>query len=265
MPIRFTNQDRLLLVIFNLFQCLQEKTRKEVVFHSLFGCGPIFGVQFYKDCLCNLYFCLSLFFWALHFLWYAEQVSIFFKFWISIEFLSIIYKIFICYRLFLPYEVATLVYIDSLISTISASINFVIFYFFNESFRKELMKIVGKPSLISSQVSYSGYQRQSQGLAENTKSIYTVLWLQRWETLSSYTSPCQSQNHSVGCQCVCLVHGLQTWSNNTWEKPTCFKSDLCILSFNCFLWFIGSEILIIWQQIQIYSGVPNKQISLLCK
>ena len=186
----------------------------------------------------------------------------FFKFWISIEFLSIIYKIFICYRLFLPYEVATLVYIDSLISTISASINFVIFYFFNESFRKELMKFVGKPSLISSQVSYSGYQRQSQGLAENTKSIYTVLWLQRWETLSSYTSPCQSQNHSVGCQCVCLVHGLQTWSNNTWEKPTCFKSDLCILSFNCFLWFIGSEKFIIWQK--IYSSVPNKQISLLC-
>ena len=82
---------------------------------------------------------------------------------------------FTCFRLFLPYEVAALVYIDSLITTISASINFVIFYFFNESFRKELMKIIGKPSLISSQVSYSGYLKQTQGLAGKTNSIYTVL------------------------------------------------------------------------------------------
>ena len=82
---------------------------------------------------------------------------------------------FICFRLFLPYEVAALVYIDSLVATISASINFVIFYFLNESFRKELMKFIGKPSLISSQVSYSGYLRQTQGSAGNTKSIYTVL------------------------------------------------------------------------------------------
>ena len=82
---------------------------------------------------------------------------------------------FIFFRLFLPYEVAALVYFDSLVTTISASINFVIFYFFNESFRKELMKIVGKPSLISSQVSYSGYLRQTKGSEQNTKSIYTVL------------------------------------------------------------------------------------------
>ena len=82
---------------------------------------------------------------------------------------------FICFRLFLPYEVAVLVYFDSFITTISASSNFVIFYFFNESFRKELMKVIGKPSLISSQVSYSGYLRQTQGLTGDTKSIYTVL------------------------------------------------------------------------------------------
>ena len=78
---------------------------------------------------------------------------------------------FICFRLFLPYEVAALVYFDSLVTTISASINFVIFYFFNESFRKELMKIVGKPSLISSQVSYSGYLKQTQGPNVSTNSI----------------------------------------------------------------------------------------------
>jgi hypothetical protein len=78
---------------------------------------------------------------------------------------------FICFRLFLPYEVAALVYFDSLVTTISASINFVIFYFFNESFRKELMKIVGKPSLINSQVSYSGYLKQTQGPNVSTNSI----------------------------------------------------------------------------------------------
>ena len=81
---------------------------------------------------------------------------------------------FICFRLFLPYEVAALVYFDSLVTTISASINFVIFYFLSESFRKELIRIVGKPNLINSQVSYSGYLKQTQGLAGSAKSIYTV-------------------------------------------------------------------------------------------
>ena len=82
--------------------------------------------------------------------------------------------LFICFRLFLPFEIAASIFFDSLVTTISASINFVIFYFLSESFRKELIRIVGKPNLINSQVSYSGYLKQTQGLAGSAKSIYTV-------------------------------------------------------------------------------------------
>ena len=73
------------------------------------------------------------------------------------------------------------------------------------------------------------------------------------------TSPFQSQNHSVQFQPASVwIMGckldLITLEKN---QQKCFKNDLCIISFNCFLWFIRSEKFIIWHQ--IYSDVPNKQ------